>query len=118
MPFLHLIRADRLQNWLFNPFIESWCKHVGVALRIYPLIIMKRGQNTGAVSSAIYHYKKVKQITFTNDSQANREAVSNVIRLQTILDFAAMRLGLAEGEGEVLDALLGTKLHEGVGDFS
>lgn len=65
--------------------------------KIYPLI-MKRGQNTGAVSSAIYHYTKEKPITFTDNLQANREAASNDIKLQTILDFVAIRLGLTQGE--------------------
>ena len=65
--------------------------------KVYPLI-KKRGQNTGAVSSAIYHYNKVKPISFTNYSQSNRDAVSTEIKLQTILEFAAMRLGLIRGE--------------------
>lgn len=65
--------------------------------KVYPLI-MKRGQNTGAVSSVIYHYTKEKHIAFTNNSQANQDAVSNDIKLQTILDFTAFRLGLTQGE--------------------
>lgn len=65
--------------------------------KIYPLI-MKCGQNTGAVSSAIYHYTREKHIEFTGNFQANRAAVSSDIKLQTILDFVAMRLGLTQGE--------------------
>lgn len=65
--------------------------------KVYPLI-MKRGHNTGAVSSATYHYKKETPITFTNNPQANQEAVSTDIKLQTILEFTAMRLGLTQGD--------------------
>lgn len=65
--------------------------------KVYPLI-MKRGQNTGAVSSATYHYTKEKRIAFTSNSQTNREVVSNNIKLQTILEFTAMRIGLTQGE--------------------
>ena len=46
----------------------------------------------------IYHYTKEKPITFTDNLQANREAASNDIKLQTILDFVAIRLGLTQGE--------------------
>ena len=65
--------------------------------KVYPLI-MKRGHNTGAVSSAIYHYNNEKPITFTDNFRANQETVANETKLQAILDFAAMRLGLTHGD--------------------
>lgn len=65
--------------------------------KIYPLI-MKRGKNTGAVSSAIYHYTSKNPIVFTDNSLANKEAVSSDIKLHTVLEFVAMRLGLSQDE--------------------